>query len=479
MVRVAPIKLQVGPKVLWFDPTDLDIHAGDDCIVNTSRGLEYGVATSDVLEVSDDLVASLKSPLKTVERLATPEDMEKVKELERKSDEALGAFKEIVLESNKDMHPVLVEYLFEGDKAVFYFEAEERVDFRELVRKLASYFHVRVDMRQIGVRDGARIIGGLGHCGQELCCKRFGGEFSPVSIRMAKEQNLSLNPQKISGVCGRLMCCLRYEYETYKEFNSRAPKMGAKIETPEGIAKVTDINVPSEQISVRLEDGTVLKIPLEDFEVPDQGRRPHKISEEVFEQYMQKSQFDAMGGAGLVDVVNFSGEDIVAARRPAASLNGEELSSDKDDKKRRRRRNRSGKDSQPNKKSVQGDKNSSSRGDSKSAGKDSSQRSRRNRRSNSPEGGGSSKQSGQNKRNASNSGQGKNNSKRNDRSKNNQRQVRPGQKSSGLSSLRGQDSNQNRSSQNSQGQASSTTTHRKSRRRRHTAGGDNHDGGES
>ncbi len=479
MVRVAPIKLQVGPKVLWFDPTDLDIHAGDDCIVNTSRGLEYGVATSDVLEVSDDLVASLKSPLKTVERLATPEDMEKVKELERKSDEALGAFKEIVLESNKDMHPVLVEYLFEGDKAVFYFEAEERVDFRELVRKLASYFHVRVDMRQIGVRDGARIIGGLGHCGQELCCKRFGGEFSPVSIRMAKEQNLSLNPQKISGVCGRLMCCLRYEYETYKEFNSRAPKMGAKIETPEGIAKVTDINVPSEQISVRLEDGTVLKIPLEDFEAPDQGRRPHKISEEVFEQYMQKSQFDAMGGAGLVDVVNFSGEDIVAARRPAASLNGEELSSDKDDKKRRRRRNRSGKDAQPNKKSGQGDKNSSSRGDSKSAGKDSSQRSRRNRRSNSPEGGGSNKQSGQNKRNASNSGQGKNNSKRNDRSKNNQRQVRPGQKSSGLSSLRGQDSNQNRSSQSSQGQAISTTTHRKSRRRRHTAGGDNHDGGES
>ena len=479
MVRVAPIKLQVGPKVLWFDPTDLDIHAGDDCIVNTSRGLEYGVATSDVLEVSDDLVASLKSPLKTVERLATPEDMEKVKELERKSDEALGAFKEIVLESNKDMHPVLVEYLFEGDKAVFYFEAEERVDFRELVRKLASYFHVRVDMRQIGVRDGARIIGGLGHCGQELCCKRFGGEFSPVSIRMAKEQNLSLNPQKISGVCGRLMCCLRYEYETYKEFNSRAPKMGAKIETPEGIAKVTDINVPSEQISVRLEDGTVLKIPLEDFKAPDQGRRPHKISEEVFEQYMQKSQFDAMGGAGLVDVVNFSGEDIVAARRPAASLNGEELSSDKDDKKRRRRRNRSSKDSQPNKKSGQGDKNSSSRGDSKSPGKDSSQRSRRNRRSNSPEGGGSNKQSGQNKRNASNSGQGKNNSKRNDRSKNNQRQVRPGQKSSGLSSLRGQDSNQNRSSQSSQGQASSTTTHRKSRRRRHTAGGDNHDGGES
>ena len=155
MVRVAPIKLQVGPKVLWFDPTDLDIRAGDDVIVNTSRGLEYGIATSDVLEVSDDLVKDLKSPLKEVVRLATPEDMDKVRELEEKSAQALGAFKEIALESNKDMHPVLVEYLFEGDKAVFYFEAEERIDFRELVRKLASYFHVRVDMRQIGVRDGA------------------------------------------------------------------------------------------------------------------------------------------------------------------------------------------------------------------------------------------------------------------------------------------------------------------------------------
>ena len=479
MIRVAPIKLQVGPKVLWFDPTDLDIHAGDDCIVNTSRGLEYGIATSDILEVSDELVENLKSPLKTVERLATPEDMEKVRELERKSDEALSAFKEIALESNKEMHPVLVEYLFEGDKAVFYFEAEERIDFRELVRKLASYFHVRVDMRQIGVRDGARIIGGLGHCGQELCCKRFGGEFSPVSIRMAKEQNLSLNPQKISGVCGRLMCCLRYEYETYKEFNSRAPKMGAKIETPEGIAKVTDINVPSEQISIRLEDGTVLKIPLQEFESPEQGRRPHRISAEVFEQYMQKSHLDAMGGAGLVDVVNFSGEDIVAQRRPASLLNGEEPASEKDGKKRRRR-NRSGKEAASGKKSGQADKTSSPRSDSKSGGKDSSQRSRRSRRSGSSDAAGSNKQSSQNKRTASGSGQNKNNTKRNDRTNRAQRQVRPGQKSSGLSSLRDQDQNSKaRSGQSSQGQTASSLTHRRSRRRRHTAGGDNHDGGES
>ena len=130
-------------------------------------------------------------------------------------------------EASADMHPVSVEFLLDGDKAVFYFEAEERVDFRDLVRKLAAHFHVRIDMRQIGVRDEARMVGGLGHCGQELCCKRLGGEFCPVSIRMAKEQDLSLNPQKISGVCGRLMCCLRYEFDAYKDFKGRAPKQNA------------------------------------------------------------------------------------------------------------------------------------------------------------------------------------------------------------------------------------------------------------
>lgn len=498
MVRVAPIKLQVGPKVLWFDPTDLDIRAGDDCIVNTSRGLEYGIATSDVLEVSDELIKDLKSPLKPVERLATPEDREKVKELEEKSASALSVFKEIALETDKDMHPVLVEFLFEGDKAVFYFEAEERIDFRELVRKLASYFHVRVDMRQIGVRDGARIIGGLGHCGQELCCARFGSEFSPVSIRMAKEQNLSLNPQKISGVCGRLMCCLRYEYETYKEFNSRAPKMGAKVETPEGIAKVTDINVPSEQISLTLEDGTVLRIALKDFETPEEGRRPHRISEEVYERYVQKSQLDGLGSAGLVDVVNFSGDDIPAQSRPAAPLNGEgDRASEKEGKRRRRRRNRSNGEassgnqnssSQKNasgKKSSSGDKGgNAARGNgSRSSGKDQQNRSRRNKRPQSSDGGANTKQADQNRRsNGSNQNQQKSAQKRNDHHSNASRSnVRPGQKSSGLSTLRDSDAaSSKKSSRGASGQTnSSASAHRKSRRRSHTTGGENNDSGES
>ena len=186
MVRVAPIRLAFNPRTLWFDPRDLDIHNGDDVVVLTARGVEFGRAAGDVFEIDEDQVKKLKSPLKPVKRIATPEDVERAAEMERLGREALPIFKEMAAEANKDMHPVSVEYLLEGDKAVFYFEAEERVDFRELVRKLASRFHVRVDMRQIGVRDEARMVGGLGHCGQELCCARLGGEFCPVSIRMAK-----------------------------------------------------------------------------------------------------------------------------------------------------------------------------------------------------------------------------------------------------------------------------------------------------
>ncbi len=316
MYSVAPIKLQVGPKVLWFDPNGLDIHEGDPVIVTTKRGREYGIATSDILEVSDALIEELKSPLQPVERLATPEDEERVAELEVQSNEALTVFKKMVEESDVDMHPVMVEFLFDGDKAVFYFESEERVDFRELVRKLAAHFHVRVDMRQIGVRDGAAIIGGLGHCGQELCCKRLGGEFSPVTIRMAKEQNLSLNPQKISGACGRLMCCLRYEFEAYKEFNARAPKLNAKVDTPEGEMRVSEVNVPSETITLTDEEGKTYRIPLAEFDEPEEGRRPHVVSREAFERNSALSvlsTFEA-SSAATVETVEFV-EDAALAQR--------------------------------------------------------------------------------------------------------------------------------------------------------------------
>ncbi len=277
MVRVLPVNLPYNIKTLWFDPGDLDIHSADDVVVSTARGTEIGRAAGDIFEVDEEALGNLKSPLKPVLRLANEGDLARAKEMEQRGREAMPVFKELARENNEDMHPVSVEYLLEGDKAIFYFEAEERIDFRELVRKLASHFHVRVDMRQIGVRDEARIVGGLGHCGQIVCCKTMGGEFKPVSIRMAKDQDLSLNPQKISGLCGRLMCCLRYEDEAYKDFKARAPKVGSFVETPDGKAKVESLDIPREEVKLRVEDEKPINVPLECFDAPQEGKRPTSI----------------------------------------------------------------------------------------------------------------------------------------------------------------------------------------------------------
>ncbi len=308
MVRIAPVGLQYNPRTLWFDPAGVEAKKGDAVVVRTERGVEFGHMADDVTEVDEAAVKKLRSPLKPVLRLATEKDVEKAAEMEERGREALPVFREMAAETNEDMHPVMVEYLLDGDKAVFYFSAEERVDFRELVRKLAAHFHVRVDMRQIGVRDEARMVGGLGHCGQELCCKRLGGEFCPVSIRMAKEQDLSLNPAKISGVCGRLMCCLRYEFEAYKDFKSRAPKAGAVVSTPDGPAKVVELNVPREVVSLRLEDGKTVKVPLEDFLPAEEGARPSEVDAEAFERCKEP---EIAAGPSLVSFAtpHFTGND--------------------------------------------------------------------------------------------------------------------------------------------------------------------------
>ena len=320
MVRVAPINLTFNPRTLWFDPGDLDIEKDMPVVVRTARGTEFGIAASEVIEVSEEQVRALKSALRPVERIATEEDIEQAAEMERASAEALPVFKEMAREYHEDMHPVSVEFLLDGDKAVFYFEAEERIDFRELVRKLAARFHVRIDMRQIGVRDEARMVGGIGHCGQELCCKRLGGEFCPVSIRMAKEQGLSLNPQKISGLCGRLMCCLRYEFDAYKDFKSRAPKLNATVQTPAGPAKVVDHDVPREIVSLKVEGEKPVKVPLSEFDpAPEGATRPNAVGEEAcFTMYFRDYPFKggyavACGMAQLADLVEtfrFSEEDI-------------------------------------------------------------------------------------------------------------------------------------------------------------------------
>ena len=285
MVRIAPVKLPYNSRALWFDAREFDLSEGDPVVVLTARGLEFGRMAANVFEAEDAEVKKLKSPLKPVKRPATDDDVAQAEELARKGAEALPVFRELAAQATDEMHPVAVEYLFGGDKAVFYFESENRVDFRELVHKLAAEFHVRVDMRQVGVRDEARMIGGLGHCGQELCCKRFGGDFNPVSIRMAKEQDLSLNPQKISGICGRLMCCLRYEYDAYKDFKSRAPKANSTVQTPEGPAKVTGLDVPREIVTVRVEGGKDVKVPFAEMDLPEgDATRRTVIGEEAWER---------------------------------------------------------------------------------------------------------------------------------------------------------------------------------------------------
>ena len=311
MVRIAPIRLAFNPKTLWFDAGTLELSVGDDVVVTTARGTEYGQVVSSVFDMDEEETKSLNSPLKPVKRLAEDEDRDRNAEMFDRSREALPTFKQLAAETVPEMNPVAVEFLFEGDKAVFYFESEDRVDFRDLVRKLASEFHVRVDMKQIGVRDEARLIGGLGHCGQELCCRRMGGDFNPVSIRMAKEQNLSLNPEKISGTCGRLMCCLRYEYEAYKDFHTRAPKKNAKIQTPEGEGKVVDLDVPREIVSIQVGTDKPVKVPLADMDTPEEGTRPTSIGEEAWTR-AKEPPVTLMSQASSLFSVELTGEDKLA-----------------------------------------------------------------------------------------------------------------------------------------------------------------------
>lgn len=469
MVRIAPVKLQYNPKTLWFDPEDLELEDGDPVVVKTERGTEFGY-TDGIIEVEEDELKKLKSKLKPVLRRATDEDLEQVEELRRKGAEALPIFKQMAAEVNEDMHPVLVEYLFDGDKAVFFFEAEERVDFRDLVRKLASEFHIRVDMRQIGVRDEARLVGGLGHCGQELCCKRLGGEFCPVSIRMAKEQDLSLNPQKISGVCGRLMCCLRYEYDAYKEFKSRAPKVNAKISTPDGPAKVCELDVPRERITVKMEeDNKRVTFPLSAMDEPAEGsNRPNSIGE-AFEEYAEPDPFANGGGIGLFDTAGFTRDDKLgtaeAHHNPQGGRkkngSGEGKGEGKGGNRKPRRRNR-GKGGQGGGEgqNQKNQKNQNGRGQGGQGGKSQNA---------------SGEQQGRKKRRGSRGGQG-------NRSQGGQgapkgdaavkKTVRPGQKSSALHSGGSSAGNVPASGVP---KTAGADTHRKTRRRTHKTGGSNNE----
>ena len=252
MAAVVGVRFKNAGKLYYFDPGDHWPMAGSFVIVETARGLEYGQVITGVREVDDDLIAS---PLKPVVRLANEEDARHAEENEKFEKEAYAICQRKIDEHQLEMKLVGVEQTFDNTKILFYFTANGRVDFRSLVKDLASVFRTRIELRQIGVRDEAKMLGGLGPCGRPLCCGTFLGDFQPVSIKMAKEQNLSLNPTKISGVCGRLMCCLKYEQDHYEATRKRMPKIGKEVETPEGFGSVVDLNILRETVTVRIFKG--------------------------------------------------------------------------------------------------------------------------------------------------------------------------------------------------------------------------------
>ncbi len=250
-VEVVDVQFRPGQKVYFFDPDGFTVHPGDHLIIDTSRGPEYGVcAGGNHMVAGKEVVA----PLRKVIRFATDADEKQMVEMRQKEKRAFHVCQQRILDHKLDMQLVSAEYSFDGSKILFFFTADERVDFRELVKNLASAFHTRIELRQIGVRDKAKMVGGLGICGRPFCCAQFLDDFQPVSIKMAKTQNLSLNPTKISGTCGRLMCCLKYEQEAYEDLIRTAPKAESFVDTPDGRGTVVDVNLLRQSVKVRMED---------------------------------------------------------------------------------------------------------------------------------------------------------------------------------------------------------------------------------
>ena len=251
MIKIVGVRFRTAGKVYYFGPKNLDLKIGDRVIVETARGVEMGTVAVAPKEVPDDEVVQ---PLKTVQRIATEEDFKRAEKNKEKEKEAFKICQEKIKKHKLEMKLVDAEYTFDNNKLLFYFTADGRIDFRELVKDLASVFKTRIELRQIGVRDEAKIMGGIGVCGRPLCCATYMPEFVPVSIKMAKEQNLSLNPTKISGVCGRLMCCLKNEEETYEYLNSRLPNVGDYVTTDDGLkGEVSSVNVLRQLVKVLVE----------------------------------------------------------------------------------------------------------------------------------------------------------------------------------------------------------------------------------
>ena len=287
MTEIIGVRFKDVGKIYYFSPNKNTVKCGSHVIVETARGVECGEVVIANREIEDDKVVQ---PLKSIIRIATDKDLETQKKNREKEQEIMKVFAQKITEHKLEMKPIDIDCTFDGSKILFYFTAESRVDFRELVKDLASVYRTRIELRQIGVRDEAKMLGGLGICGRPFCCKTFLGEFQPVSIKMAKEQSLSLNPTKISGTCGRLMCCLKYEQNCYEELLAITPKVGALVETAEGRGIVEDANLLTGVLKVKLDknpDAAATAFKREDVKLLKDG----KIR-------IKKEEFQALKGLG-------------------------------------------------------------------------------------------------------------------------------------------------------------------------------------
>lgn len=283
MTEVISVKFKDAGRSYYFDPAGKSFIKSQNVIVETANGLAFGSVSEANHNVDDSQVVS---PLKKVIRLATEEDLKRIEDNNKKQDEAFAICEKKIAEHKLEMKLTQVEYSFDGSKITFFFTADGRIDFRELVKDLAAHFHTRIELRQIGVRDEARMLGGIGICGQPYCCKQFLNDFQPVSIKMAKEQGLSLNPTKISGSCGRLMCCLKYEQDSYEHLISITPGIGATVKTENGVGIVSDVNLITGNLIVRPkeEDGIPFKTHRSKVKILSRGKRSKQQDDEVTEE---------------------------------------------------------------------------------------------------------------------------------------------------------------------------------------------------
>lgn len=285
MIKIVGVRFRTAGKIYYFDPKKLPIKKGDHVIVETARGIEYGSVVANPKEIPDDEVVQ---PLKAVMRIATPDDDARVERNLTKEKDAMRICAEKIRKHKLDMKLIDAEYTFDNNKVLFYFTADGRIDFRDLVKDLASVFKTRIELRQIGVRDETKLLGGIGICGRPLCCHTFLSEFAPVSIKMAKEQNLSLNPTKISGVCGRLMCCLKNEQDTYEYLNSRLPSVGDYVTTPTGMrGEVQSVSVLRQIVKVVVDNGEEKELQeysVDDLKFTPRRRKDVRVTEEELKE---------------------------------------------------------------------------------------------------------------------------------------------------------------------------------------------------